>query len=454
MAKRPPPDDNGRDIPTGRVQRFFRMGRLSSSVSSSYLSQRLRGVFQSEETRSKDLLRTHLRNASRMADTMGNLKGAVMKVGQMISLGDAELLPPAAAEILKVLQAEAPFLPFHRIRERVEEELEGTLGELFAEFDEKPMAAASLGQVHGARLTDGSEVVVKVQYPDIDKTIHSDLSNLKTMLSASGVFGRAFDMEPYFRELEDMLRLELDYVQEAVNIEEMRALLGVHPDLEVPRYVPERSTDRVLTMQRVRGVHLDEFLAAGPDGATRNRAGCALVDLILEGLIVHRVLHADPQLGNFLFQPDGRVAVLDYGCIKRFEEPFIADYRRALRAQLGHDREAVIDAYAAVGYIRPDAGPRTREALWEISEVYARPVSRDRVYTFGSEPLVEMGKNAALKHPACFNMRPPGDVVYLHRTLVGGYFNAAKLGATDNFFQRLKRILDTADDAAGGAPKA
>jgi len=424
------------------------MGRLSGAVSSSYLGQRIRGVFQDDEARNRDLLRTHLKNASRMADTMGNLKGAVMKVGQMISLGDDELLPPEATEILKVLQAEAPFLPFPRIRERVEEELEAGLDELFDRFDEQPMAAASLGQVHRARLADGTEVVVKVQYPDIDRTIHSDLSNLKTMLTASGVFGRAFDMDPYFRELEDMLRLELDYVQEAVNLEEMRALLGDHPDLEVPRYVPERSTERVLTMEKVGGVHLDDFLATGPDEATRNRAGCALIDLIMEGLLVHRVLHADPQLGNFLFQPDGRVAVLDHGCIKRFEEPFIADYRRALRAQLGHDREAVVDAYADVGYIRQDAGPRTREALWEISEIYARPISRDRVYTFGSEPLVEMGKNTALRHPACFNMRPPGEVVYLHRTLVGGYFNAAKLEATDNFYRRLTRILDAADGSA------
>ncbi len=446
MARRPPPGDGERDIPTGRLQRFFRMGRLSGTVSSSYLGQRIRGVFQGEEARDRDLLRTHLRNASRMAETMGHLKGAVMKVGQMISLGDDELLPPEATEILKVLQSEAPFLPFDRIRERVEEELDGTLEELFAEFDEQPMAAASLGQVHRARTKDGAEVVVKVQYPDIDTTIHSDLANLKTMLSASGAFGRSFDLDPYFRELEEMLALELDYVQEAVNLEEMQRLFGAREDMQIPRYLPERSTERVLTMKLVEGVHVDAFVAAGPSDEARNRAGRALIDLIMEGFLRFRVLHADPQQGNFLFQPDGRMAVLDHGCVKRFERPFVADYRRAIRAHMAHDREAVIEAYADVGYIRKDAGPRTRKALWEIAEIYSRPITRDREYTFGSEPLAEIGKDTAMRHPACFNMRPPRAAVYLHRTLVGGYFTAVKLGARGNFYRRLAEILDSAED--------
>lgn len=445
MAKRPPPGDGERDIPTGRLQRFFRMGRLSSTVSGSYLGQRIRGAFQDEESRGKALMRTHLRNAARMAETMGHLKGAVMKVGQMISVGDGEVLPKEATEILKVLQAEAPFLPFERIRARVEDELEGTLEELFAGFDEQPMAAASLGQVHRARMPDGMEVVVKVQYPDIDQTIHSDLANLKTMLKASGVFGRGFDMDPYFRELEGMLALELDYVQEAVNIEEMRRLFGHRDDMEVPRYLPERSTERLLTMEIVRGVHVDDFVAGEPGQEARDRAGRAVVDLVMEGFLRHRVLHADPQQGNFLFAPDGRMAVLDYGCIKRFEEPFVADYRRAIRAHLEYDREATLDAYADVGYIRHDAGPKTRRALWEIAEVYSRPITRDREYVFGSEPLAEIGKDTALRNPACFNMRPPGEVVYLHRTLVGGYFTAVKLGARGNFRRRIVEILDAAE---------
>ncbi len=445
MAKRPPSGRDEQDIPTGRLGRFFRMGRLSSTVSSSYLGQRIRGVFQDEETRSRALMKTHLRNASRMAETMGHLKGAVMKVGQMVSLGDDELLPKEATEVLKVLQAEAPYLPFDRIRKRVEGELEGTLEELFAEFDREPLAAASLGQVHGARTHDGQEVVVKVQYPDIDQTIHSDLANLKSMLKASGVFGRTFDMDPYFQELEKMLVLELDYVQEAVNLEEMQRLFGHRDDLIIPRYLPELSTERVLTMERVSGQHVDDFVAGEPGWEALDRAGRALIDLILEGFLRHRVLHADPQQGNFLFGPDGTLAVLDHGCIKRFEKPFVADFRRAIRAHMSGDREATIDAYADVGYIRHDAGPKTREALWEIAQIYGRPLTRDREYVFGREPLAEIGKATALRHPACFNMRPPGEVVYLHRTLIGGYFTAVKLRAGGNFRRRVMAILDAAE---------
>ncbi len=422
------------------------MGRLSSTVSSSYLGQKIRGVFQDEEARSRDLLRTHLKNAARMAETMGHLKGAVMKVGQMISLGDDELLPEEATEILKVLQAHAPYLPFPRIRERIEAELEGPLEGHFAEIDPEPMAAASLGQVHRGRLPDGREVAVKVQYPDIDKTIHSDLANLESMLVASGVFGRHVDLDPYFRELEEMLVLELDYVQEAVNLEQMRQLHRDEPDLIVPGYVPECSTERVLTMELATGQHLDDFVAGEPSQAIRDRAGWVLARLILEGFLRHRVLHADPQAGNYLFQPDGRIVLLDYGCLKRFEAPFVADYRRALRAHQDYDREGVIDAYGDVGYIAPDAGPRTRKALWAIADIYARPIARDRVYEFGSEPLAELGKETAMAHPAVFHLRPPRESVYLHRTLVGGYFVMARLRARGNYFRYLAGLLDELDE--------
>jgi len=418
------------------------MGRLSSTVSSSYFGQRVRGVFQDEETRRRDLLKTHLRNAERMAQTMGHLKGAVMKVGQMISLGDEELLPPEATEILSVLQAHAPYLPFHRIRKRVEEELEGDLDGLYAEFGKEPMAAASLGQVHRGRLHDGTEVAIKVQYPDIDKTIHSDLSNLKTMLSASGVFGKSFDLDPYFQELEEMLTLELDYVQEAVNIEEMGRNFADLEDVTIPRYVPERSTERVLTMELARGMHLDEFLLGDPPAEARDRAGWAIVELILDGFLRHRTLHADPQAGNYLFREDGRIVLLDYGCIKRFEEPFVADYLRALRAHQGRDREGVLKAYEDVGYMAPDAGPRTRTALWELADLYASPIRANRVYAFGSEALAERGKELALSHPACFNLRPPREAVYLHRTLVGAYFVMCRIGAKGNYYSKLEALLD------------
>ena len=418
------------------------MGRLSSTVSSSYFGQRVRGVFQDEETRKRDLLKTHLRNAERMAETMGHLKGAVMKVGQMISLGDEELLPPEATEILSVLQAHAPYLPFHRIRKRVEEELEGDIDELYAEFSREPMAAASLGQVHRGRLHDGREVAVKVQYPDIDKTIHSDLSNLKTMLSASGVFGKSFDLDPYFRELEEMLTLELDYVQEAVNIEEMGRNFADMDDVTIPRYVPERSTERLLTMELAQGMHLDEFLEGDPPAEARDRAGWVIVELILDGFLRHRTLHADPQSGNFLFSREGQVVLLDYGCIKRFEESLVTDYLRALRAHQRHDREGVLGAYQEVGYMSADAGPRTRTALWELADLYASPIRSDRVYRFGSEPLAERGKELAMSHPACLNLRPPREVIYLHRTLVGAYFVMCRIGAKGNYFRKLNDLLD------------
>ena len=436
-----PKDRKARDIPTGRVSRFFRMGRLSSTVSTSYLGQKIKGAFMDEETRNRELLKTHLRNAARMAETMGNLKGAVMKVGQMISLGDDELLPPEATEILKVLQSSAPYLPFPRIKQRVEVELEGKLEDLFAEFDEEPLAAASLGQVHRARLIDGTEVAVKVQYPDIDKTIHSDLANVKTMLTASGVLGKAYDLDPYFRELEEMLVDELDYVQEAVNLVRMRELFRDEPHLTIPRYFPERSTERVLTMELAHGMTMDEFLAEDPPQEARNRAGWVIVNLILKGFLLYRTMHADPQAGNYLFHADGSMVLLDYGCIKRFERSFTVDFARALRAQLAHDRDAVIDAYIKLGYIKPNCGPRTRTAFWEISEIYARPITRDRDYTFGSEALAEIGKNLVMKHPACLNFHPPGFVVYLHRTLIGGYFVASRLGATGNYHQRVKEIV-------------
>jgi predicted unusual protein kinase regulating ubiquinone biosynthesis (AarF/ABC1/UbiB family) len=420
--------------PSSPLTRLARLGALSTRVAGSYVGRGIAAVFQDDDAKKKALERLHLENASRIVDTMGLLKGAALKLGQTFaSLATTLDLPQEVSGILGRLHDQAAPVPWDVVRAEIERELGAPLSQRFSRFDEEPLGTASLAQAHTAALPDGQEVVVKVLHPGIERTVEADLLALRSMLTGARVLAREkAEMDAIFAEIRARLSEELDYAQEAKNIEEFRALWVDEPGLVLPSVHPGWSTARVLTMDRLRGLPIDEFAAtAGP--AAKLRAGRTLVHLHYRSVLQHRVLHADPHPGNYLFGEDGTVGLLDFGCVKRFDADWMRMYAQAVSIATDRDREPFL-ALAHEWGILSERSAGADDALWGFCLALSNPYVKGR-FQLGSDaddilPRVIESKKSLVLHP---EIKVDPHMVFLHRALAGNYVLLRKLGYADDF---------------------
>jgi predicted unusual protein kinase regulating ubiquinone biosynthesis (AarF/ABC1/UbiB family) len=303
-----------RPVPVGRWQRMRLLGTLQAKIGAAYLFHWIRGWFKKVEDRERSLAETHWRTALRLLDSMGYLRGAVMKIGQTLA-NFPDILPREFVETLQRLHFDAPPMHWSLLREMVHNELGDDPENIFASFEKRAFAAASLGQVHAARLKTGEEVAVKIQYPGIGRTIRVDFRNLFLFL-LPGRLGRDWEnTKDQFDDLRMRLERETDYEAEARTLEKIRPLFREDDGIVVPRVYPQHSTARVLTMERLPGVHLDEFLAGNPSQEARDEFGHKMIRAWYRMLYVGRLTYADPHPGNFLFMDDGRLGLIDFGFV-------------------------------------------------------------------------------------------------------------------------------------------
>ncbi|WP_109559951.1 ABC1 kinase family protein [Mycolicibacter nonchromogenicus] len=303
----------------------------------------------------------HERTAERYAELLGHSKGVLMKVGQMFSLFDAgavgggELSPYQKA--LTKLQADAPPMAPELAREVFRTELGRSVDEVFTEFTDEPMAAASIGQVHRAVLPDGRQVAVKVQYPGVAEAIRADLANTELLTTvirfASAASGPAPDLRQNAREVAERITEEIDYRHEAANITTFATLYRDHPFIRVPELIPEVSSDRVLTMTYLDG--LDWATARQADQDLKNTWAEVICRMVTGSYRHANLFHADPHPGNYRFGPDGTVGFVDFGCVKVLSEPVRRGLTGTLRAALDDDRAALLDWMPALGFSSTDS---------------------------------------------------------------------------------------------------
>ena len=253
----------------GRTKRALQVGSLTTSVGSSYLWHALKRPFQSAGKKEQELLDLHLKNALRIVDSSRELRGAFMKLVQMLSMR-SDILPSEVVNILSVVQSSVPPMDYDLIRAQVKTELGKYPEQLFKRFDRDAFAAASLGQVHRARLKSGEDVVVKIQYPGVDETVVQDLKNMKALLHiftliTRDVLRQKFDAGEIYREMEERLREELDYVHEANNVALFQRLFADDAEVIIPQVYTDFSSRRVLTMEFIDGYKLQDILAPGVD---------------------------------------------------------------------------------------------------------------------------------------------------------------------------------------------
>jgi predicted unusual protein kinase regulating ubiquinone biosynthesis (AarF/ABC1/UbiB family) len=421
------PSDLDDKLPTqGRFSRFRKLAGLSAQLGADVLKSGARRLTGEEpEILSKAA-------AEKLVSTLGELKGAAMKLGQVVSM-DTEFLSPEVRQVIARLQNEAPPMPHALVARVVREELGDAPEALFREFDLKPLAAASLGQVHRAVLHDGRPVAVKVQYPGIAETLAGDMDNLGLVVKTVSMASRLTDGTAYFRELREQLLLETDYLREAGLCTGFARSVAGLPELKVPDVVPERTSGRVLTLELLQGRTLKDWVVSEPSAAERFRVARLLILAIYGPFFTHGEIHADPHPGNFMVLDDGRLGLLDFGSIKRFSPRFVEANRRMFLHAVRLESMDVLGLGREVGFTveLPDA--EATALIQEVLHIAGRPM-RSNPYDYASCQITRDMKLHFARNAARFlKIRPPAEAVMFFRSTGGLAQNLRLIGARGDF---------------------
>jgi predicted unusual protein kinase regulating ubiquinone biosynthesis (AarF/ABC1/UbiB family) len=367
---------------TGFVSRNLRLARLGAKTTGGYAAHRARRVFASAERR-EELDREHeIRSAEQVAAELGNMKGALMKLGQMVSYLD-EGLPENVRAALAQLQHDAPPMSGDLAADVIATELGDPPEKLFAEWDPVPIAAASIGQVHRAVTHDGLAVAVKVQYPGVGDAIEADLGSVGLVFGGLGQVFPGLDSGPLVQELRERLREELDYRREAAHQQAFADYYRDHPNIAIPAVVPDLSATRVLTTELAEGVRFDELETWSQ--AERDLAAEAIFRFVFGSLYGLHAFNGDPHPGNYLFRPGGRVTFLDFGLVTPFDDGQIAHIRGLIDSiVLQPDPAAFRRAVEAAGFLKPGAPVSDAEVVDYFGH-FNEFVMRDDVTTITPE---------------------------------------------------------------------
>jgi predicted unusual protein kinase regulating ubiquinone biosynthesis (AarF/ABC1/UbiB family) len=438
-------------LTSGRARRVLKVGTLTTSVGGSYLWQALKRPFQSEARTERELLDAHVRNAMRIVERSAELKGAFMKLAQMLSMR-SDLLPPAALEVLSAVQSSVPPMSPEVIRAQIERELGAPPERLFARFEPEAFAAASLGQVHRAVLPSGEEVVVKIQYPGVEDTVRQDLQNVRALLQVLARVGRdvmrqKIDPRELYLELEERLREELDYVNEARNLARFRRLFADDPEVVIPAPFPAFSSRRVLTMTALEGYPLADILAPGVDRELKDWVAIKYFRVLWRQVFELGVLHTDPHPGNYLVTHHPHLCMLDLGSVRVFPEPIRAGYVDLAEAILAGDVARMSACFVRLGYLDAEDDP---EPMVRIMRIIFEPVLRDRRYDPRTYRPIDRAMAVAqigIQHRI---FKTPGHRLFLMRALIGLESYVQQLGTVTNWHRLFRDSLARARRARAG----
>lgn len=444
-----PPDDArppARTAPqtpkVSRLSRFAKLTGLGASVTARHVAQRVAGAFSDEATAAEREKRARSKSAEQMTKTLGELKGAAMKLGQMLAT-DPELLPPEFVDQLSLLQHSAPAMDFATVKGAVEKAFERPLEELFAEFSEEPIGAASIGQVHRARTRDGQDVAVKVQYPGIADTIRSDMKNLGSLLVMMRAAMPKERVDGYLEEITTVIERESDYLNEAENLERFQVLLKNVRGVRVPVPVHELTRRTVLTMELFRGRKLEDWLSQAEE-PQKTAQGQRLLRAYLAMIHEHGALHADPHPGNFMVLDedliDGipAIGLLDLGCVRDFPVEFMDLQLKLLVGLWRHDLDAIQGIWRGMGFLDQQVDP---ELVYDWLCLLFEPLLVDRVTDFGTWKVNESAMRFVLDNPTIKLWAPPREVLFYVRVLAGVRALLNKVGMKVNAYQLSRQVV-------------
>ena len=434
-------DANDASVPAGRLSRFARMTRIAAGVAGGMMAEGARQIRDGNRPRLQDLLLTP-QNAKRISTELAKLRGAAMKLGQMLSMDAGDVIPKELAEILAQLRSDARTMPRAQLNRVLVKAYGSTWREQFSSFDYQPLAAASIGQVHRATTLSGEEIALKIQYPGVRRSINSDIDNVAILLRMSGLMPKNMDLAPLLVEAKAQLHDEANYLVEAEYLSAFGKALGKDQRFVVPRLHKKLTTDSILAMDFADGAPIESI--AELEQSERNRVVTTLIELMLHELFTLNMVQTDANFANYRYQPDtGRIVLLDFGATRRFAPEFVAAYRDLLKAVLNDDEAAIVTAAEAVGYVVNDVHPTYRQLLIDIFQLVGEVFRADAPYTLkGARLSARMTeKTLAMKDYRDDWRAPPIDAIFFHRKLAGIFLLASRVDAHVFMRPLLKAVL-------------
>jgi len=419
-------------IPAGRLERLARLGWLAGEVALGGLGEVARRL-SGTSAAATSLFMTSA-NARKLATRLSRMRGAAMKLGQMLSLEGRDFLPPEVADALSILRAEGDAMPVAQLRRVLARAWGKGWERRFREFDLTPIAAASIGQVHRAVTEDGRHLAVKVQYPGVARSIESDVDNLASILRLSRLLPGGLDTSGIIAETKRQLREETDYLTEARHQRRYAALVADEPALVVPRVHDDLTTRQILAMDLLDGEPLDALAGPQHTQRERDRVGALLYRLLLRELFEFRFMQTDPNFANYLLLPGGAIGLLDFGASRPISERLAAQYRRLFRAGMLGDRAALRAGLQEIGFVAAAERADRVEGLVDLFLIGFEPFRHAGRYDFAASDLAARAREAGMEltFKKGFLRPPPPETIFLHRKLGGTFLLCVRIRARVN----------------------
>jgi len=435
------PETKTSPVPGGRWSRLARLGSLASGVAGGMLAEGARQFAQGKRPSVSDMLLTPA-NARRVTQQLAQLRGAAMKVGQLLSMDAGDLLPPELGDILARLRADARPMPMSQLVTVLNANWGEGWDRHFLKFSFSPVAAASIGQVHLAQTIDGRYLAIKVQYPGVRQSIDSDIDNVASLLRISGLLPRGLDIDALLQDAKRQLHAEADYLREGDWLSQYGRLLAGRPEYLLPEMHADLTTENVLAMCCMGGVPV-ESLIHSPQ-AERNRVVGLLITLLFREIFDFQLIQTDPNFANYRYDTaTRRLILLDFGATRVYPAAVVDAYRRLLLGAMAGNRLAMSIAASDIGYFQGSIQEKHRQAILDIFTQACEPLSHAGEFDFGQTDLAARIRDAALVLSREKELRhsPPADALFLHRKLGGLYLLAAKLKARVNVQDLVKGFV-------------
>ena len=430
--------------PLNRLGRSADVGWTASRILAGYRWASWRNRRLPPEEAQRRMAEYHRRSAGRILETATRRRGLLIKVGQIIG-ARADVFPDEYVEVLSQLHDTVPPHPFPTIRRVIEQELRSPLERVFAEFSPTAIASASLAQVHRARLHDGRDVAVKVQYPEIEEIVRVDLQNIRLLGRFANRLLRDFDFQPVIEELSTNIPLELDFINEGHNAEAIARNFAGHDDIVIPRIHWEHTARRVLTMEYVDGIKVTDMDALAAAGIERETVAQLVADCYIRQIFAHGFFHADPHPGNLFIQPGPKLVIVDFGMAKQLSPGFVKGFVRLTTALVAADSAGLALAFRELGFRTRKPDDTVFEAL---GEAMVQRLSRNGEFNRDRQMLMDFQQRMLRIFRENPVVQVPGEFLYIGRVmgLLGGL--GAQLGSQVNMLDVIGAQLPPAAAAA------
>lgn len=428
-----------KNIPTSRFARGFKLAKLTASVGAGALTDKLSSMFSDAETKDAGRLASQIKQAQKITQALSQMKGAAMKLGQILSMHGEHLFPKEVTDVLALLQQSSDEMEFSQIEKVLVSELGADYATRLKDLSQKPIASASIGQVHKAlHAPSGRAVAVKVQYPGVDKSIDSDVDSLVSVFSMLAKIPNAQGFNAVTDEIKMILRQETDYLAEAEHLKYFVDYLADDEFLVLPRLIEGASTKRVLTTELVQGISVQEFAQSTASQAARDFLGRKYLEVFYRELFVSGHVQTDPNFANYKVQwafgvQEPKLVLLDFGAVKVFDKEFQENYKAMMHACMKNDYDAIRACAVTLGFLRDDDSDELVRMHYDLVRLFMEPFEIEGEYDWANSDLAARIRKFMMRFIFAFKLRPPPrDIVFLDRKLVGVYFFCSAIGAKFN----------------------